>query len=251
MTNGRLSKLIKRYNAWYRLIRSWELLQYTVFFAVAGILLYALADKVFYLDLDVGFASMIVGMLALLYLLGAFVLQRRRTQYVGYLIDHHAGLKNLIASGLEVELQQDELSQLVVARAEGELKNHSPRSTIPGRFNWAGKYVLVLVAALFASVFFLPNFDVFGRRKDMLAKKEAKERQVETAELLNETVKELKQVDSKVESIDGKNIADDMMALAKNLENAPTRKEALSKLNSLENRYKEAKGIMVDYDFGG
>ena len=57
--------------------------------------------------------------------------------------DIGAGLKNLVSSGLSVTDQTDEVSTVVVARAESCLAKEAPKRLIPFRRHWTGKYLYI------------------------------------------------------------------------------------------------------------
>ena len=155
---------IERYCAWYKLVRSWTLLQAVFFAACAAVALYILCDKVFYFGIGYLPVILTVAIISLFVLLVYHLTARRKASLVSYLVDKSAGLKNLVSSGISVAEEPDEVSTVVVNRATAALQSAAPARLLPFRLHWTGLYIYIPVLLLLVA-FFIPHLDLAGRKQ--------------------------------------------------------------------------------------
>ena len=235
-----LTLAVEHYCAWYKLVRTWALLQYLLFAAAATMALLVAADKLVFFNLDYALAGYVAGALALAGLLIGYAAMPRRRAYVSYLVDQRLGLKNLVSSGLEVAGREDEVSRLVAARAEAAVRRPELRRVLPLSPNWAGRYLVLPVIALVA-LYFLPAADWFGRRaahEQLVAEQEA----VQQSRLV--LLDKMSKIEERLKStsqISNKQITQDLKALEKDLL-GQDKQSALLKLGEFEERYQKELG---------
>lgn len=233
-----LDRKLDRFSAWFRLTRSWSILQYVLFYAALVLFVYVLIDKLLFVDLAYKAVAYTVATAGFICLAFHFLFSNKNKAYVSYLVDKQAGYKNLIATGLSVEDSEDEVSAALVERANRALDQKNPKDIIPFTMNWAGRYLAIPVALLLIA-FFIPPFDLLGRQEQahLIA---AEEQAVEEGIL--QLKKQMTLIDKtpqdKIEGIEQSQITDDLNRLAENLMGT-SKKEALLKLGEFEDKYRE------------
>ena len=232
-----LERQVEKYCARYKLVRAWCVLQYLLFAATGLAAVYLLTDKLFYFGTPTRPLLMGVAAAVLLCLLVCFLLLRRRRSYVCYLVDRSAGLKNLVASGLSVAGQTDDVSTVVATRAAKALTTQRPRRLIPFRVHWTGKHAYAPVLALLAALL-IPQMDVLGRKEKQ---DEAESERLQVAKGALKLTAKLSSIDKQaqaIDSVENKAITTDFTTLADSLAGT-TKKDALLKLGEFENKYKD------------
>jgi len=237
MPPDHLHRSLRRFAVWYRLSRSWSFLQ-VIAVAWAGLFaLLLLLDKVIFIRLDAPFVALIGSMVALVAWLAYFLGQPRRGRTVAYLVDHQAGLKNLVASALDCTAGRDDVSHLVVARAESALAQLQPHRLFPFRVNRIGRYLWVPLLVLLVA-WFLPAFNLGGRRA-AFTQRQAEQQAVNRGALkLKDQVEQLTHADKDTQSISGKQITQDLKDLTSKLESVD-KKDALMAIGEFENKYRK------------
>lgn len=235
MKDRSLQRSLNVYRAWYRLARSWSILQFVLFAFFSVLALYILFDKiVFFSTIGYGFVALLIGTVGVVVLVACYLLLPAAPSTVSYLIDRNAGLKNLISSGLSVAGAADEVSAVVEARATVALIRQTPRRLMPFSLNRAGRFLYVSVLLLLISLV-LPATDVFGRKK----RHEKANSEVAAVQkgALKLTAK-LATIESKtaVQSIEGGKVMKDFDSLATNLMGV-AKQDGLLKLGEFENKY--------------
>lgn len=236
---------IARVARWFRIVRAVTLLQWLIFCGLVVVALWILADRLLYLG---GHYALVVQSLAsavLLVLLGALLLIRIRPARIGYAVDHAAGLKNLVSSGLQAADLEDEVSRRVTERAADVLARQKPREVLPLRWAWPGRYTpvpcLVVVGALF-----LPQQDLLERklRRDVAAAEQA---QIEESALaLRATLEAVHKNISQQDGIEVTAMTRDLEALTDALKTLD-KKQALQKLGEFESTHSEALDEQRDF----
>lgn len=246
VASGKLYGGVRRYCAWQKVGRAWLLAQGLLFCGVVFTAAYVLGDKLLF----VGFSYWLVGgaaaIVALVVLLVYFLFLPVRPAQVCYLIDRNAGLKNLVASGVSVRHERDEVSELVSARAERALSRQKPSRLLPLRRHWTGRYLYLPLALLVAGLL-LPRMDLLKRklkRETAEAERLAVEKGALTLAAKLVSIEGHKQV---LESIAHKKITSDFEKLAKDL-SGTAKKDALVKLGEFENKYKAELAAQRDFE---
>jgi hypothetical protein len=237
MSGRPLERQIEKYCAWYRVARGWTVLQCLLFGAAAVGAVCVIGDKLF----DFGWAAgLIVAALvsvSLLTLLVAFAVAPRKAALVGYLIDKHGGLKNLVSSGLSALSEPDEVAAVVVARAERTLGKLTPRRLIPFKAHWTGRFLYLPALALLAALL-MPRLDLLGR-KARREKAAAERVAVQQGALkLSAKLTSIKGAAEVLQSIESRKIAKDFDVLATDLRGM-AKQDALLKLGEFESKYRE------------
>ena len=247
MKRGKLDRAIAKFVLWHKLVRSWNMLQFTVFVGLTVLALYILVDRLVYLHMDYGMIGLAIGMVGSLVILVGFLAMTSRETVVSYLVDRNAGLKNLISSGLEAQDSAEPVCQAVVARAESEIQKQNMKKSLPMKLRWPGKCsVLPLIFA--GGFMFIPYQDLLQRKQTHDEEVKQAKRLTNSAKLIEKTNTKLIERSKNLKSIDGKNLADDLKQLEKDLKTAESTKEALAKLNSLESRYNKERKELRDFE---
>ena len=90
MKGKSLQRSIDAYRAWYRLTRSWSVLQVVLFALFAALALYILLDKVvFFSPVGYDFVALLAGTASVVVLLVSYALLSASPSRVSYLIDRH------------------------------------------------------------------------------------------------------------------------------------------------------------------
>ena len=238
MSKAALSKSVQAFAAWHKLVRLLVLLQILVFVLATAFAGFVLVDRLVYTGTDCGLVGLCLAAGGLLVLLAAYLAMNRRLAEVTYLIDHNAGLKNLVTSGLAVAAQPEPIAQVVAARAAVALQQHDMRKVLPLRWHWTGRFSFIPVL-LAAGLFFLPSQDLFSRKARRDEKVRETTRREQGARILKDKLVKIEQINRQVSQMDGKNISEDLKKLEQELRAAAGKKEALTSLSSLENRYRK------------
>ncbi len=230
-----LRRQINAYCAWHRLTRTCMLFQHVLFAGIAVLALYVVCDKLLFIGIDRAVMTLAVASLGALVLLAYHVFVPRDVHQTGYVIDRTAGLKNLVASGLSVAGEGDEVSAVVVTRAAEALTKQRPRKLLPFSLIWPGRHLYIPAVVLIAA-FFIPQTDLLGRKKE---KDKAREEAASVQKGALKLAAKLTSIEKKSESfqsIEEKKITKDFNVLATNLMGT-ARKDALIKLGEFENKY--------------
>jgi len=223
------------YRAWYRLARSWSILQFVLFACITAMALYILFDKlVFFSLMGYGVVALLVGSIGVLVLVGCYLLLPATPATVSYVVDRAAGLKNLVSSGLGVAGATDEVSAVVEARATHALTRQAPRQLMPFLMNKAGRFLYIPVLLLLTALV-VPTVDLFHRQQK---REQAK---AEMAAVKNGALKltaKLTSIESQatVQGIDAGKIMKDLDRLSTNLMGV-AKQDALLKIGEFENKY--------------
>lgn len=246
MKNPELLRRIDRFCAWHKVTRSWRLLQHLLFAVLGALSVYVLCDKVFCVGGSYRAAATGLAAAGLAALLIHFLCVARGRAHVSYLVDRSTGLKNLIASGLNVAGQGDEVAQAVVRRAEAALAARAPHRVLPLRVHpagrWAGAPALLLGAALL-----LPPLDLLGRRA-RVEKAAAEKAEVRQGAL--KLAARLSSLEKRAEATrrgEAAKIAADFSELSADLTGLAKR-DALLKLGEFENRYRQEFSEQRDFE---
>jgi len=241
-----LAQLLARFGAWYRLTRTWRLLQAVLFAWCVAVALLIGLDKVVYLPLEQAQFAQALGAAAVLLVLGHFLLQRRQLLRMGYEVDRAAGLRNLVATAVELQGQTDTVSGLVRGRATSALARLSPLEVFRFRLTWPGRYLALAMVALVA-VWFAPEVDLGGRRAAAIAKTQERQDVQRGALRLKEELSQIERLDKLPEGVASKQITKDLRNLGEKLEQLD-KQQALQAIGEFEHRYQEEFAAARQFD---
>ena len=242
-----LTQQLDKFCAWYKVTRCVLLFQVVLFVSCLVIALFVLLDKFFYFDLDYALMAMWTVVPGLLVFLGYILFGPRSRKHVSYLVDKNAGLKNLVASGVEVEQNNDVVASIVRERATSTLTQQAPQKVMPLSLNWGGRYLYIPVALLLAA-FMSPHFDFLDRKLLADTREEEQETTEQTALKMKASITALEESRSTdTASIEGKKIVDDFELMTEKMIGT-SKKEALMTLGEFENKYREAFNEQRDFE---
>ncbi len=247
MKDKTLHKNLQPFCVWYKMSRSWLFFQVVFFSGVVVSALAMLSVRLFALNIDEANLLSITGGLVLIVFLLYFLLLSRAIRDVGYLTDRKAGLKNLVSTGLDLEERtDDEVSVVLVRRAEQKLVQQKPARLFPIRLNWAGQWCLAPLAIL-VGTYFLPEFDLLGYRQErekVFAEKQAVRKGLTRLESRLTLMD--KQIQSSA-SIESHEITKEFKLMTKELF-GKAKEEALLKMGEFESKYKKEFNEHRDFD---
>ncbi len=238
MKQRKLDRAIRKFVLWHKLVRAWHVLQTACFAGLTVFAAYVLADRLIYLQLEYVTIGLSIASVALAVVLISFLAMANRRSVVSYLVDRNAGLKNLISSGLEAQGRADPISVAVVNRAEAAVTQQHAADALPFGWRWTGKFSFIPLICI-CGFMFIPNQDLLNREHRHREQQQAAGRRRNSVKLLEQKIAKIEKSSKTVKSINGKDIADDLKKLENELKSAASTKEALAKLNKLENRYRE------------
>ncbi|MCJ8328389.1 MAG: hypothetical protein HRT89_01300, partial [Lentisphaeria bacterium] len=236
--NSKLNKSVGKFCAWHRFLRAWRVCQVVL---LTGLCLYAvffLVDKLIYVNFDHYKSSLLLGTVALIAVLLTYLFMPSREMDVCYLIDKNAGHKNLIFSSLEIQEEENEISRLLVDRANTVIDERKAADIMPFKFSNFGKFSFLPALAILA-IYFMPEQDLLKREEveKNIAQEEIKKEN--SVKLIHEQIVKIQKRDKDIQSIGGKNIMNDLMKLEEDLNKASSRKDAISRLNDIEKKYEK------------
>lgn len=233
-----LMSKIDAFRAWMRIVRAWSWLQYGAASVVGLLGICWFLDKLFYVGMhDAAITGMFGGCLFLLVVLAGFLSFRQTRAEAGYVADRAAGLRNLLASGVEALGMRDEAAVVTLERAGRAAPHLSPRRLVPLRLNRAGRrFPVAFCVALTALL--IPQQDILGRkaRADRLVAE--KKTVVEGARKLGEKLALIEKRVESLQSEEQKKMAKELGELAKELASAD-KQAALRKLGEFENKHQD------------
>ena len=239
------SRALRRYRAWYRLVRAWSLLQIGIFLWVSALFLLVVWDRLFFLEPDMRVAVSGGAALLLSGLVVSLALPRR-AHTTAYLVDRAAGLKNLVCSALSVSGDDGEAEAVVCRRAAAALRARSPAQLIRPRFNRWGKLVPAPLLMLGAALM-LPPMDLLGREETLALRTHERDQVLLGARALQTRLELSGEKRTSEPDASLARLTDEYRRLASDLE-AQGRRDALLRLGEFETTYREQFSEQRDFE---
>jgi hypothetical protein len=162
-----------------------ERLVWTLTLAIAGLVLFVMADRVLGAGLTSGTTGAALGLLAKVGLaaVGAAavvgvvwaLIARQRESAVARIVDERAGLRESLSTALCVEREQDAWSRAVVDSAQEKARRVVVRDAIPIEGPRAWPMPTAAAALLILTFFLMPTLDLRGKQAEARAAAEARE----------------------------------------------------------------------------
>ncbi|MCZ6684308.1 MAG: hypothetical protein O7B26_14090 [Planctomycetota bacterium] len=223
------------FNRW---LRQWG---WALMFATIAWMLTVITDRLFALGLPLGWLAL-AGLAASL--VGSFVwlaLTREPTETAAAALDTAAGLRERVSTGLHCAESGDPFAQAVMADAEKSVAGLSARRFIPIR--WSGSLSISGIALAVAAIsLLLPVFDILNKNEAQAKAQQVRERRERVRVVVEKPAKTIEDILEKNPDLDVsddlKNF-DDQLRRMDDMDPGAIRREAIKKLDTLEDALKK------------